>query len=258
MNPETANGEPTPAPPQPQPLPPQPGPYPGPPPRRSGGMVAGIIVLVVVIIVVLAAVLVVFNGNGDGDENNGDDKKLKGKYLTAKEGKTEADEVALEWNENAVLQKVRGYEGDPIFIFQDDWEWVEDYNVDTGNDEVIGDGKCVAWEYEYFPEDGDLFDRLLVIVASNGTVTSWEPDRASSANSGTLNSMWNYDSHEAVEIAKTKSYVVNITKNAGEFTYGFYEIRPGIWDISFSNKTAYTPIHIDDETGEITYAHLID
>jgi hypothetical protein len=258
MNPESVNGEPTPAPPQPQPFPPQPGPYPGPPPRRGGGLAAGIIVMIVVIIVVLAAVLVVFNSNGNGDENNGDDKKLKGKYLTAKEGKVSADEEALKWNENALLQDVRGFEGNPIYIFQDDWEWVEDHNVDTETDEVIGDGKCVAWEYEYYIDGGDLFDRFHVIVFANGTVVTWESEKSGSASGGTLNKMWNHDSNEAVEIAKTLNYITNITSNADEFTYGFYEIRPDIWDISFSNKTAYTPIHIDDETGEITYAHLID
>ena len=226
--------------------------------QNRGGAGKIITVIVVVIIVVLALLLIAFNGgdddndadeNGDGDKSNDKDAI---KYITAMGGKSQADAAAAAWNDSAKLQHVRGFEGSPYRIDRDEWDWVSDYGVPTGKDESIGDGRCMVWEYEYFPEAGDLFDHFHVLVFGNGTVISWEEYLSGSVNNQTLEE-WDLDSIDVAGMAKTLSLYNNITTKDSVEKYVYYELRPYFWELNCDDGTDYIRIQVDEQSEEIIY-----
>ena len=186
--------------------------------------------------------------NGDGDSNGKDMIKV----ITAMDGKKKADEIAHSWDSHPDLQKVRGYEGDPSKIYLDGYEWVDEYDVNTIDDNQTGDGKCTAWEYEYFPVYGDIYSRLHVLVFANGSSIKWEERLEGSASNDSL-SGWQLDSDSAASIAKTLGLYNNLSSDHSNDKYTFYELRPGLWEITLNDISEYTRIQIDEPTGEIIY-----
>jgi hypothetical protein len=230
------------------------------PPQKKSGGVGRIIAAVLVVVIIIIAVVLIAIFQWSNDDNNGDDNGGKNggngidytKFFTAKKGKDKADEAALKWDSSAVLQYVRGFEGNFYYIDMDDWQWVNDNNIKTNEDKSIGDGNCIAWEYEYYPADGDLFDRLHVIVIENKDIIQWEDQLSESASSGDLTN-WHFDSDGASNVAKTLELYNNITGDTPEETYVYYELRPDYWEINCYDKSDSIRIVINEPDENIDY-----
>lgn len=224
-----------------------------------------IAVVSVVLILIIAALLIGFggdenentkngddNGHNDNGDNGGNGDKDVIKYTTALGGKSQADSAALAWDASAALAHVRGFEGAAYRIDRDEWAWVSVYKIPTDKDETAGDGKCIAWEYEYFPATGDLYNRLHVLVFGNGTVIQWEANLTGAATSSTL-AGWDLDSTGATEIAKTLELYNNITSSNSNRKYTYYELWPNYWEITTDDGSDYIRIQIDETKDEMIY-----
>jgi hypothetical protein len=234
---------------------------PVPQPQGSGRAVVAIIVIVVVIIAIIAGFIITQSGSDDDDEKdnkNGENGGGKNggndviKYITALGGKAQADSAANTWNTSAVLQHVRGFSGSPNKIDREEWSWVSKYKIPTEKDDTIGDGRSMVWEYEYFPETGDIFERFHVLVFGNGTIIQWEERLSDSANSDTL-SDWDLDSTGAADLAKTLSLYNNITSRDSSQKYVYYELWPYYWELNCDDGVEYIRIQIDEQVKEIIY-----
>jgi hypothetical protein len=231
------------------------------PRQKSGRAAVVIVVIVVMLIVILAGFILTLGGDDDDDDGNGKNgNNGKGnnsdnnaiKYITALGGKAQADKAANTWDESAALQHVRGFSGSPDGIDREEWGWVSKYKIPTEKDDTIGDGRCMVWEYEYFPENGDIFERLHVLVFGNGTIIQWEERLSESANSDTL-SDWELDSTSAADMAKTLSLYNNITNRESTQKYVYYELWPYYWELNCDDGVEYIRIQIDEQAKEIFY-----
>jgi hypothetical protein len=243
-----------------EPMPTAPASAPAQPRENKTGAGKIVIVIIIAAILILAVLLIALSGGDSEDDDNDDGENGKNgkkdqegiKYITAIGGLSQADAAAKTWDASAKLQHVRGFEGPSYKIDREEWDWVSDYGIPTEKEERFGDGRCMVWEYEYFPEDGDLFHRFHVLVFGNSTVLTWEEQATGSVNTDTL-SDWSLDSTGVTDIAKTLGLFNNITERDSAMTYVYYELWPYYWELNCDDGIDYIRIQVDERAGEIIY-----
>ena len=161
------------------------------------------------------------------------------KGITAMEGKSAADEIALRWNSSAIF-------------------------VGMGNcGQIDEEGKCTCWIYQYQNKmDGNGTYRLNIKIyynRENKTEILWLNAPTSTARIKN----WTIDSDEAYSIAmkneKIKAYMDRYA-NAGVDIFSLTGSQSGnpVWEIAwvdwgFMDDPHWAKIQIDATTGEVLY-----
>lgn len=184
-------------------------------------------VIGVVVIVVLAGWVVLVNKPGP-------------EGITAIEGREIADQIALNWSENATLIRV-------------------------SQGEESQEGRCFSWFYTY--SDSPVINNntleIGITVNTNSQTTVTEEGNISQfelLNGVSIISKWVFDSNEAYEIAIDNSEIASFM-NHNPKTDGFFLVNETgnptwfidwTYDAGFDNPK-WANIQIDANTGEVLY-----